>query len=52
MRKLVYFGEDDIGQMVDENRLYELDESKRDEAIARARASKSWRLVIDPDAGD
>jgi hypothetical protein len=52
MRKLVYFGEDDIGQMVDENRLYELDESKRDEAIARARASKAWRLVIDPDAGD
>jgi hypothetical protein len=52
MRKLVYFGEDDIRQMVDEDRLYELSEPQRDEAIARARASKSWRLVVDPDSGD
>jgi len=50
MRRLVYFGEDEISQMVDEDRFYDLSEPMRDDAIKRARGTKSWRLVIDPDS--
>lgn len=49
MRRLVHFGESEIAQLVDEDRLYELDESERDAAIARARASNDWQRFLDPD---
>jgi len=49
MRRLVHFGESELAQMVDEDQLYDLDESQRDAAIARARASNTWQRVVDPD---
>jgi hypothetical protein len=52
MRKVIHFSDDEVRQLVDEDLLYDLPEPKRDAAIARARATKSWRIVLDPDSVD
>lgn len=50
MRKVIHFSDDEVRQLVDADRLFNLPESSRDETIAHARATRSWRTIIDPDA--
>ena len=52
MRKVIHFSDDEVHQLVDADRLFNLPESMRDRAIARARATRSWRIIIDPDSVD
>jgi len=52
MRRLVHFGEGELRLLVDRDRFYELSEAKRDSAIKAARATNSWRVVVDPDHAD
>ncbi len=50
MRRVVHFSDDDVKQLVDEGRLYHLPDALRDEQILKARATRSWRIVLDPDS--
>jgi len=52
MRRIVHFGDHEVDQIADADRFFNLPANLRDKAIARARASKSWRLVIDPESVD
>jgi hypothetical protein len=52
MRRVVHFSDDDVKQLVDENVLYNLPDALRDEQILKARATRSWRIVLDPDSVD
>jgi len=52
MRRVVHFSDDEVRQLVDENRLYHLPDALRDEQIHKARATRSWRIVLDPDSVD
>jgi hypothetical protein len=52
MRRLVHFGEGELRQLVDRDRFYDLSEEQRDLAIKTARATNSWRIVVDPEHAD
>lgn len=50
LRRLVHFGEDELAQLVDARQFLQLPDAKRDEIIARAKATKTWRRIVDPNS--
>lgn len=49
MRRLIYFGEPEINRQIEADQFFAVSERKRDEAIAFARQSGSWRRAVRPD---
>jgi hypothetical protein len=49
LRRLVHFGEDELAQLVDARVYLGMTDAQRDAVIARAKATKTWRRIQDPD---
>ncbi|MGC4066936.1 MAG: hypothetical protein QM784_20330 [Polyangiaceae bacterium] len=49
LRRLVHFGEDELAQLVDARTFLGMTDAQRDAVIAKARATKTWRRIQDPD---
>ena len=50
LRRLVHFGEDEFARVVDAHHFLQLTDAQRDEVIAKAKATKTWRRIQDPDS--